>query len=170
MPSFQGGSMLPEQVAVSAAARVWAVLVAGLMLAACDNRASAPPHRLVGVWTPVVDPAVVPPTTPEEWQEFLAGEDPTYCQLIFLSDGTLVFGGLMMGHEIAEESRWEILDETPERIQLRTTEANGKVDEMMVTVEGPNRMRTGPNPPIMQLFRAPEIGPFPWLAKYEDRL
>jgi hypothetical protein len=117
----------------------------------------------------MVDSAVMPPTAPGEWQEFLAGEDPSYCQLIFLSDGTLVLGGLMLGHEIAEESRWEIVDETPDQIRLRTTDANGKVDEMTITVEGPDRLRAGPNSPIMQLFRAPEMGPFPWLAKYEDR-
>ena len=155
---------------MSVVTRAGSLLIACSIFTGCESRPDSPPHSIVGVWNPVLDPAVPPPTTDEAWRELLEGEEPSYAQMIFLSDGTLVLGGLMLGHELAEESRWEILEETPEWMRLRTTDANGRIDEMTITVEGPDLLRTGPEPPRMQLYRAQGIGPFPWLAKYEDRL
>lgn len=158
---------------MSLAVRISSALILGMLLQACDDTTAGTPHRLHGVWSSVDDFSELPPTTSEEWQRTLDGKDPSYFQILFLRDGTMVVGGLLMGHEDASECRWEVIDESPSQVRLRTTEANGTVAEMVFHVEGPDMIWTGADPPselCVRLHRAPDIGPFPWLSKYKDRL
>ena len=152
-------------------------LIAACLFLICScskGSESAPAHRLVGVWSGVQDANDTPPSEPAEWSKVLGHEEPSYMQMLFLGDGTFVMGGLMMGHTLVEESRWEVLEETQDRLRIRTTSDSGKVDDSMVLhfesddliwMEPP-----GTSTQRMYLRRAEGIGPFPLLKQYESRL
>jgi hypothetical protein len=151
-------------------------LIALASLSACDDeRAAAPPHRLVGIWSSVHDASQLPPSSPSEWEDVLRGDEPSYPQYLFLPDGTHVMGGLFMGHDDALECRWEVVEESPSVVRVKMTMPDGRAAEEPMTIhfDGPDLIRMGPWPPselVVLLRRTPEIGPFASLAKYRDRL
>ena len=154
--------------------RLLAVVV-GVVLLGCGASESTPEpyqgHRLVGVWNGEglggAEGDSHLPTTDQEWKEFLAEPEASFVQFVFRADGTALLGGLMLGHQVADESTWQIIEEQGNRISLRMTDEQGRVDDSMtVTFEDEDTMympHPGEGTERMYLRRTARVAPVPWL-------
>jgi hypothetical protein len=119
------------------------------------------------VWTSVQDEDDIPPSD-DEWEDILNEPEPAFLQAIFLQDGTVVFGGMLLGHSVAEERKWEIADEQDNHLVLRMKSNEREEADHYYFVNDDLFYMPHPGDPNRRMYvhRDDAVAPVPWLAKY----
>jgi hypothetical protein len=127
-------------------------------------------HRLVGIWTGVLDADDVPPSE-NGWKELLSEREPAFSQASFLENRTMVICGMHRGNPVLEECAWEIVEEKDECVVLSLTRSHGVESLTCCFINDDLIYLLDPEDSTTRLYwhRDVALAPVPWLSKYSGR-
>jgi hypothetical protein len=141
--------------------RLTLLAVCAVLVAACTEAKvlTEGDHRLVGIWEHELQ-------TEHDWDQVLEMEEASFSQMILLSDGRFIHGGLILGHPFVEESRWEVSGEGEGETTIRVTRSDGRIEDMALSFRDDDSLvMKGPNDTTMPFRRGREVAPVPWLKE-----